>query len=156
MSLVVGQETCTFLCLTFSPFLPIWADEKCGSRWIGLPSILSSILSSNSLIPTKLEKMSSHQYFLSLLFTFLISKQSHLSLSLSLWILICFFWVTNTHTRERDEILSFTTKNTPNSVQNCIIKFLYKVFVIKLYNYLCKNEFKYSIPLFLLNYILHK
>lgn len=155
MSLVVGQETCTFLCLTFSPFLPIWADEKCGSRWIGLPSILSSILSSNSLIPTKLEKMSSHQYFLSLLFTFLISKQSHLSLSLSLNPYLFFLSNKYTH-KERDEILSFTTKNTPNSAQNCIIKFLYKVFVIKLYNYLCKNVFKYSIPLFLLNYILHK
>ena len=99
-----GPGNLHFFMLDFLSISPNLGKRKMWVWWIGLPSIFSFVLSSNSLMPTTLEKMSSHQYFLSLLSSSPPSKQSHLSLSLSLSLFEIFIFIfleTNTHTQGR-------------------------------------------------------
>lgn len=79
-----GPGNLHFFMLDFLSISPNLGRRK---MWVWMdwsPSIFSFVLSSNSLMPTKLEKMPSHQYFLSLLSLSPHSKQSPLSLSLYL------------------------------------------------------------------------
>ena len=93
-----GPGNLHFFMLDFLSISPNLGRRK---MWVWMdwsPSIFSFVLSSNSLMPTKLEKMPSHQYFLSLLSLSPHSKQSPLSLSL---FELFFVFLENKHTQGR-------------------------------------------------------